>query len=271
MINAFSWNPRRPLRIPGQQAHPLARINNFGDLLGPMLVDRLAPDGQVRNVHGRRRTKLLSVGSVMHFARNGDTVWGTGVNGKVPLDKHRFTHLDVRAVRGPLTKRYLEEMGLSVPSVFGDPGLLIPRLFPELAERATHKLYDITIVPNLNDWPNYADATNAATSVMNPTDDLWTCLNRIASSSMVVGSSLHGIVIAESLGIPARLVKSHEESDFKYQDYYGGTGRTDVQFASSVSEALSLGGAAPAHFDVEGLLNAFPLDLWKLENRRVVA
>jgi pyruvyltransferase len=88
------------------------------------------------------------------------------------------------------------------------------------------------------------------------------CLQRIAASRFVVGSSLHGIVIAESLGIPARVIASAAEHPFKYEDYYLGTGRHDVEAAGSVREAVAMGGRDLPEFDAGSLIAAFPADLW---------
>jgi pyruvyltransferase len=96
-------------------------VNNFGDLLGPLIVQRIratqglgrpARDGQVR---------LLTAGSIMRMARPGDVIWGTGVNGKSIGAQYSGLELDIRAVRGPLTRDVLERNGHRVPRVCGDP------------------------------------------------------------------------------------------------------------------------------------------------------
>lgn len=264
MIELYSWNPGRPL-LPGLLGRRLARagysgapVNNFGDLLGPEIVKRvLASEGiDVRAAQGDAR--LFSIGSVLHFAGDGDTVWGTGRNGKETNATHHFSQLDVRAVRGPLTAKFLEGRGVNVPRIFGDPGVLTARFFPELALLPGQKKHAVTIVPNLNDLPKYRRSEN----VLDPRKPLADCISRIAHSELVVGSSLHGIVVAESFGVPARLIGSGHESEFKYEDYYLGTGRALPQTAWSVEEALQLGGAAPMDFDPAALLGAFPFDLW---------
>lgn len=83
----------------------------------------------------------------------------------------------------------------------------------------------------------------------------------IAASKLVVGSSLHAIVIAESFGVPARLVASGSESLFEYQDHYEGTGRPDFQVAPTIEDAMWMGGEN-FDWDPVPLVNAFPIDLW---------
>jgi pyruvyltransferase len=89
-------------------------------------------------------------------------------------------------------------------------------------------------------------------------------IEAILEAELVLASSLHGIVVAEAYGIPARYVRlSSGEAEFKYRDYYEGTGRFDVAFASSLEEGREMGGAAPLDFEHQALMDAFPIDLWR--------
>lgn len=232
-------------------------VNNFGDLLGPLIVDRITElEGLVERDNTEAR--LLAVGSILGLARDHDVIWGTGINGK-SLDRFAApSTLDVRAVRGPRTRAVLEQQGLRVPPVFGDPGLLLPRLFALGRTPPGHGRVELTIVPNLHDFPQFAGMPEA----LDPRQDFWSIVRRIQSSELVVGSSLHAMVLADSFGVPARLMRSDAEPSFKYDDYFLGTGRTDYRPASSLEEAIRLGGGEPLNWDPEPLLDAFPRDLW---------
>jgi pyruvyltransferase len=233
-------------------------VNNFGDLLGPLIVQRIratqglgrpARDGQVR---------LLTAGSIMRMARPGDVIWGTGVNGKSIGAQYSGLELDIRAVRGPLTRDVLERNGHRVPRVFGDPGLLVGSLWTPQELAAGWSSPDVVVVPNLHDLRTVPPLSN----MIDPRRGVREVLGRIAASHFVVGSSLHAIVVAESLGIPARLVSSTFEPDFKYRDYYAGTGRAGFTAAATVTEAIRMGGELPPVWDRDALLDAFPSDLW---------
>lgn len=257
-VDAFSWNPRRPLfknRI-GKAIPIRRRLNNFGDLLGPMIVNEIAHREGLDASPASRHSRLLSVGSVLHFAQEGDVIWGTGVNGKFSQQPLVPRRLDVRAVRGPLTRAYLQDNDIVSPPVYGDPGLLTSLLWPDLRSEGLH---DITVVMNFND-PSIGDTSYP---VLDPRKPVWHCLKTIASSSLVVGSSLHAIIIAESYGVPARLIRSNHEPAFKYADYYAGTGRPSYKAAESLAEAIKLGGEPKPDWSPEALLAAFPRDLWK--------
>lgn len=258
-VDPFSWNPRRPLfkgRI-GKALPIRRRLNNFGDLLGPMIVNEIASREGLDNSPATRNARLVSVGSVLHFAQDGDVIWGTGVNGKFSEQPLTARGLDVRAVRGPLTHAYLESNNVECPPVYGDPGLLTGVLWPHLkSEKDSH---DVTVVMNFND----AAIVDTTYHALNPRNPVWQCLTTIASSSLVVGSSLHAIIVAESFGVPARLIHSVHEPAYKYTDYYAGTGRASYQVAHSVEDAVEMGGEAAPDWSPEALLGAFPRDLWK--------
>lgn len=259
-VEAFNWNPRRPIfrgRI-GKVVPIRRKLNNFGDLLGPMIVNEIVRrEGLDNSPATKNIPRLISVGSVLHFAQDGDVVWGTGVNGKFSQQPLVARQLDVRAVRGPLTRAYLQDNHVVTPAVYGDPGLLVSELWPDL--KSEEDPQDVTVVMNFND----ATISGVPYPILDPRKPVWHCLKTIASSSLVVGSSLHAIIVAESYGVPARLIRSNHEPAFKYSDYYAGTGRASYKVAESVEEAVKMGGESKPDWSPEALLAAFPRDLWK--------
>ncbi|WP_208294146.1 polysaccharide pyruvyl transferase family protein [Ilumatobacter fluminis] len=221
-----------------------------------MLVERILIEERLAEPVGHRR--LLTIGSILHFAQGGDTVWGSGINGKY-REIPAVPRLDVRAVRGPLTRDALVCLGQDVPEVFGDPALLIGKYFPRSAYlRPNINRSRTAIVPNLHDWRHFSGDPRA----VNPRWPVHRVLARIANSSLVVGSSLHGIIVAESFGIPARPMISRSEPRFKYEDYYLGTGRALPVLAASVDQAVELGGVDAPSFSFLELRESFPRDLW---------
>lgn len=256
-IEVFQWNP---LRETGD-AERFALVNNFGDLLGPVVVERMLArhlPGAVPNpgADGRR---LLTIGSVMHLAGPRSVIWGTGINGKVRNNTVQpSVKLDIRAVRGPWTAQFLHDRGIRVPRVFGDPALLLPRLLPELAIWRKVKRFDVLLAPNFHDYGDFTDELPR----VDPTAPVSHVLRMIAQSRFVIGSSLHAIAVADALGVPARFIASRSESEFKYRDYLAGTGRDLARIARSVPEALDMGGHEPPRIDLDLLEAAFPWDLW---------
>lgn len=260
-VDVLSWNPVRTEE--GAAGERL--VDNFGDLLGPVLVERIAGSWALKSPDRSGPTPILvSVGSVMHFAPYHAVVWGSGANFKVtrPVPITAPT-LDVRAVRGPLTARTLAAAGISVPRVYGDPALLLPRFMPELGAWSRLRGDEVLVVPNLNDYSSVAPmAEQIGLAVLNPQAPLSHVLRTIAQSGLVIGSSLHAVVVADSLGVPARFVASESEHPFKYRDYLAGTGRPLTRVAPDLASAIEMGGHAPLDIDLEPLLAAFPHDMW---------
>jgi pyruvyltransferase len=238
---------------------PSDQTQNFGDHLSAIIVSRLLSYfNHVLDEAVAQPARLLAVGSILHFARDGDTIWGSGVNGKVQVSEHRFRKLDVRAVRGPITREFLMKRGVSVPEIYGDPALLLPRLFPGRFRASGLRPY--VVVPNIHDLTSLSRESNIVSPLL-----AWnTCVERILEASLVISSSLHGIVIAEAFGIPARYLRITEtEHMLKYQDYALGTGRKEIEPAHSIAEALEMGGMQAPIFNEDALLGAFPIDLWR--------
>lgn len=258
-VDVVHWNPIRPV-ISGSLGRYLPKrpVDNFGDLLGPVIVERILRDRGVAPDAAPTARRLLAVGSILRLAQDGDTVWGIGANGKSLEADLPFRTLDVRAVRGPLTRDFLQGHGITAPEVYGDPGLLVGHLWNRVELAAKHRATDHVVLPNFHDFPSARRSAN----LVNPRDPLWSVIGRIAATRLVVGSSLHAIIVAESMGIPARLVVSGTEPIFKFDDYYRGTGRAGAEPAESVEEALKQGGQAPPDWSPEALLESFPADLW---------
>jgi pyruvyltransferase len=238
------------------------KFENFGDYLSVEIVQRMIDRPvAIASIADKPRThKLLALGSILYFAREGDTLWGTGMNAKyTKREDFFFTSLDVRAVRGPMTRHFLiDHFGIEVPEVYGDPALLIPTLFPEFQRKEEPKHKYVVI-------PHYSDAwmfpEQDCVDIIYPYEPWDVVIEKILDSEFVISSSLHGIIVAEAFGIPARWLRvSEKEPTFKFYDYYLGTGRDQPCFATTVEEALRMGGEVPAQCDLDKLMQSFPYD-----------
>lgn len=236
---------------------------NMGDYLSKVIVAS-ALSLQDKTLIEKRNLgqRLIAIGSVLHFANTGDTVWGSGINGKIPAERNAFGMLDVRAVRGPKTREFLMARGIAVPEVYGDPGLLMPRFFPADA-LGPPRPRPFAIVPHFNEP---ADKYRAyAEHLVFPNCKPAQFVRQLLGAELVVSSSLHGLILAEAYGIPAVYLDwGNGEDRFKYDDYYFGTRRTQWHAGRTVEECLALGGNGS--FDLATLqaqlLAAFPYDLW---------
>jgi pyruvyltransferase len=128
--------------------------------------------------------------------------------------------------------------------------------------------YAVALVPNLYDldYVITSGLLNAYPEVglIDPMRAWNVVVTDILKYRLVLASSLHGLIVAEAYGIPARFVRlTPLEGELKYADYYEGTGRT-YTCASSLQEALELGGEPAPKFDCMPLMQAFPYDIWDL-------
>lgn len=243
----YWWNTQRRFKV-------IPRRLNVGDALSPYIVRAVMQELGVGL--SSRGNKLLAIGSVMNHARNGDVIWGTGFNSTKPSDAYSFTDLDVRAVRGPVTRDFLARRGIKAPNVFGDPGILASKYIPGSIE----KKYDYTFIPHISESPTKYRADR----VLETKGSVLNFISELTKSKLVLSSSLHGVILAESYGIPAILViNDNGEGIEKYHDYYEGTDRSSFKVCSSVQEALST--SLNSSLDVFGvqdrLLRAFPYEL----------
>ncbi len=244
---------------------------NLGDTLAlPIINFFLSKKGIKIDKEVDSKKHLFTVGSGGLRSFQDTTVWGTGImyDGlkgfwfeKYWDANHR--HLDIRAVRGPLTRDVFLKLGHKCPEVYGDPGILMPLIYQPSVKVKTH---DYMIIPQYtteNEVRKYIPGNQLIS--MN-TNDYKSVIDRIVSCKKVYSSSLHGIILAEAYGVPAVFFRGIPSViDFKYKDYYASTGRYNVPMAGSLAEAI--GTTPPSIPDLSalqrGLLESFPYDLWE--------
>lgn len=241
------------------------RATNFGDELGPWIVKRMLDALAITPSPGalsRTSPALLSVGSVIQMARNGDVVWGTGhLGGKGRAIRTGVRDLRIHALRGPLTRKLLvDKYALGpVPEVFGDPAVLIPHLFPEIAPVGKSQTL---IIPHLDDQVPRLDFSKF--ELMLPSSDFLKVISTIAGAERLITSSLHGKIIADAYGVPCNVYKGRTTNSFKFQDYALGTGQSEIKIFDSLELAMQAKTSRPKTLEgvMERLFDSFPRDIW---------
>lgn len=264
LVNLNAWiNPERT-------------VNNVGDYLSLVVVDYMCKRYGVSLEERVKKTQhLYSIGSII-LGNQDATIWGSGfISDYNTLSRkklvgmfHKFRHsLDIRAVRGPETLRILKEMGYDrlvknkcsgVP--LGDPAVLMPLIYPKVP---MHK-WKYKVVPHYSRYKSY----NKKDRIDTFQSDWRALIDSILEADLIISSSLHGIIIAESYGIPAIMLNDTPMEDItKYKDWYYSTDRCDFPIANSVEEALKI---IPSKLDPKvikkmqnDLIESFPKDLWK--------
>ena len=245
---------------------------NLGDYIANPIYDyMLKRNGLGRDKKTKKTRHLYTIGSILLIGHQDATVWGSGILMREPegliWSRNRYRRLDVRCVRGPLTKKRLLENNIDVSKCkMGDPGVLMPLVYQP--NKGPQRDYGVLIHMSEKNDPGHREEYEAHSlniiDIM--TDDYRKTIDEICSCDLIISSTLHGIIIAESYNIPAILLNRFEFDDFKYLDYYMSTGRgkEDIPMANSIDEALRM--EKPKVPDLSelqnNLLTTFPVDLW---------
>lgn len=188
---------------------------NFGDALTPWL---LRPRGVLPVLTSPERARMIGVGSILeHLPEDYDgVVWGTGLIRDASKDLPKAT---VLAVRGALTR---ERVGAPETVALGDPGLLASDVIARRKPR-----YELGFVPHSDHHASPEvrallerhDPRLHFIDVRRSPDHV---VSEISRCRHVLSTSLHGLVIADSYGIPgawARLAPDLLGSTYKFQDH----------------------------------------------------
>jgi pyruvyltransferase len=235
---------------------------NFGDALTPWLIRRLT--GQHPNFvrPDDTRHKYLAVGSIIGYAGAASTVWGSGIMNR---DDRVSPEAELLSVRGPLTRARAIECGASCPEIYGDPALLLPRLYRPRSDRR----YGCGVTAHFSDFPCLSAVwrNSSRLRLIDIQDSVETVIDRIATCELVASSSLHGIITSHAYGVPAVWVKFRDlpsGDDSKFYDYFLSLGlapptplRLNYNHIDE-REFLRRAIPPPASFDSDALWQACP-------------
>lgn len=232
---------------------------NIGDYLSVVVFDWVKKrKGIVDNSSKSGKTlHLYGIGSIIGSGYQNATIWGSGIirEQKNLYWWRKFRKLDIRCVRGPLTRDKLIKNGYDCPKKYGDPAILMPLIYqPEVDKKE-----DYIIVAH------YSHSLNYDNVISTTTNDYEHFIDTIASAKLVISTSLHGIILAEAYSVPAIWVRKENIDPFKVIDYYEGTGRKNVTYANSIEEAFAMTPPPLPELSAlqKELIETFPVDLWK--------
>lgn len=211
----------------------IVQPRNFGDDLNFFLFRELTSN-PIRvsqcSIWGYFNTlNYLCIGSILHLANKNTIIWGAGgisKNSVVPRVKQ------ICAVRGPLTRQLLLTSGQHCPEVYGDPALLVSRIY----HPQTSKKYKYGIIPNANDEAKLKDLllpiNMTVISFVNYSN--WRLvLDKISECECILSSSLHGLIISDSYEIPNVWICfdyiSNIGGSFKFLDYFASVDRHQME------------------------------------------
>lgn len=262
-INSYAW-----MNYDGSIDH-----SNWGDDINWYFLQEIIEGNLIPYAHARL-TKLLHrpnyvvIGSTIDLSADADSIiWGAGIIDSKTASLPNFK--EIRAVRGPLTRMKLIEMGIDCPEIYGDPALLIPLHYNPIIE----KKYKLGVIPHFHDieaaraiWHEHNDIKFINIRRYNHWHDF---IDEILSCETIASSSLHGLIMSHAFNIPNVWVEfrgGESRDPFKYNDFFSSIGKTatpillDKDFDVSRIDA-SLAKWTPGSIDLNPLIQSAPFKL----------
>jgi len=180
----------------------------------------------------RKIQRYSMIGSIIGFYDlNNMIIYGSGI-----IDPNITlvgTPIKIISVRGPQTQKALLRQNYLCPERYGDPALLLPYFYKPNPNRRN----GVCIIPNMG--------TKNTDLLMKMKEEYkceiidmtrykkWTdVIDKIVSSKFVLSESLHGLIVAETYGIPNIWVEFQNHGcnwDFKFLDYYASIGKDNMK------------------------------------------
>lgn len=208
-----------------------SEIINFGDELTPDIIWFLFKKETIRVEV--EEADLVAVGSIIEVVNRPRAkkmfVWGAGfIESGEPINNPKLIFC---AVRGYLTRDRLPSRNKNI--AVGDPGLLSSLVY----EKSSSKSDKIGIIPH------FVDEDDRLLKKAKKRPDLYRIISvksspqdvvrQITECRMILSSSLHGLIVADSFGIPNMHMPLSDKvhgGEYKFRDYYSSINRNYISF-----------------------------------------
>ena len=301
--------------LPLSWAGSTAEMNylNFGDALSPVMVALLSSAPITRIPSKSKSVRMAAVGTIGHGFDGGEVwFWGTGCSNwrnpsagaaeRIPFKVPAGSDFHVGATRGPVSARLLG--GKTAGGVYGDPVWLLPRFYnpaiekkwevgvilhlSELADRSfdAHPKAGLERFAIPHEFGGKVHLINTVTPI--GVGALKDKIDEILACKRIVSTSLHGMVIAESYGIPCLYfspngsegglgfsdLDPNGRTDLRIVDLYQGIGKSGIStynqprgIATDWQDVVDTIDRVwePVGIDEDGLIGAFPADVRLVE------
>lgn len=225
----FWWDPRRSLKDFSSEMFnhsrswrslylESGRFQNFGDAFSPLAFELAS--GSLPRWAPARTADFLGIGSILSghtVEKTNSFIWGSGIRNPMTVSS-ATNHERFLSVRGTMTNEHLGNPA----RILGEPGLLVYLLGLSRQLAKPNGLY-IPHFTELNTTvgrKRLSRLRSVDLEIQLPTDHPIDVARRILTSRYVLTSSLHGLVFAYALGVPAYLsLDAVGESEFKYKDF----------------------------------------------------
>lgn len=197
---------------------------NTGDLIGPWLASKILNKPLVTNPYKGPNSVALC-GSILP-CQNHKINWGTGLLSGTKINGGKI----IKAVRGPFTRKYCIASGYNPKThpglnIYCDPGLSVSRFYNPLIT----KKYKLGIIPHYVDkkfvdnlLKNY-NLEDYGITILDIQTDVDDFVEKLLECETTVSSSLHGIILSVSYGLPTRWVQMGNRlagNNVKFYDFF---------------------------------------------------
>jgi hypothetical protein len=191
-----------------------AELSGIGSGLGQFILSEKPRVAAAQSFFGKLYPKVF--------------IWGTGYINNNVAGKFYRKNICFKAVRGELSKKRVEEaMGRKMDIPTGDAGILASHLI----EKPVIKNYSVGIIPHYKELsePIFQQLANQFDNsiIIDVTKDPLEVVKLISSCEVILSSSLHGLIVADSFHIPnVHIVVTNKllGDGFKFDDYYSAYG-----------------------------------------------
>lgn len=185
---------------------------NFGDVLGPRLLEHFTNKEPVWT--SAADSKLVMIGSIAEHLpqKYTGTVAGIGFANRKNKRKIDLSNAKVLGLRGELS---FKASGLRDRPVLGDPGLVASDLLNE----SVKPIHEIGVIGHFKHTNIRVPIDAVKIDITWPIDEVILATSRCKS---IITSSLHGLILADSLGIPRKWVTFNgiQADGNKFYDYF---------------------------------------------------
>ncbi|WP_448547387.1 polysaccharide pyruvyl transferase family protein [Thalassotalea fusca] len=240
---------------------------NWGDKINIDIIEYVSKK-TASNCPLAHRPHLLGIGSILVTANRNSVIWGSGFLS----DRQRVKEKPAKvcSVRGPHSRKMLLDAGIDCPEIYGDPALLLPKLYSP--ESPVNKKYKLGIVPHYehksHPWIVAASQHPDVKIIDIQTDSLEGFIDDLHECEHIASSSLHGVIASDAYGISNCRIVLHKMNSFKFNDYYAGIGideftsleiQKETEF--DIDDIVANCKVKCIKFSADKLLSAFPMQL----------
>jgi len=213
--------------------------DNFGDGINPLIFNHFMNSQPVYKHLWQAPPKptapfILGIGSLLSLRMDVDAsqqiVCGSGF---IEKDKVPQKPLRIISVRGPMTRQKFLDAHIPCPERYGDMALLIRYIIRPPANALVTKRFKYGIIPHYVDkdhpYIKQMGARPACTIIdINQAKTPEKFVKELHECNYILSSTLHGIIICDSYGIPAHHISLTDKvvgGTWKFRDYYASVGR----------------------------------------------